>query len=550
MSVTEIRNGAAGPDPVAGVRAGWPVAAASGAGAGRSFAALMLPQGDTDVDAAGPESDTAALVIPSAVSAASALSHVRAVPAAQDDGLPPDLPASGAAATPLVVNAHPARDTGLTPGAGPEESPATPMALPRAEGDARFLSGGQSERAGQSEEPVEQKAVVQTGHRAEGAVPMGARQEANGDAAAKTVPPHIAPKPPGDRSGPTARQDGVAPGVSDNNAARMPVQEAVVPVAGPATRGSVASGAHVVPDEAARAVPDAGVPVDAPVRPPATTEADLRIPAPAKVATAELSNRPLPARGVAVPVAAVQADSVALSGPRQAPPERVAASPSSGPRAAPAYTVLVPAPATAAVAPGLSAERLLPGPATAFAAAIAGAPDTSGLVDAALAPLEPRAPAPLAATLAPAPPQGTAVADINRQIALRIVTAAEGGPGVARGTVELSLSPEELGRVRLRLHPSEAGLSVTITAERPETLDLLRRNIDSLAREFLEIGYADTDFDFAESGQGARDEQGEEAEPGASGPLASAARTAAQADSPQPAQAALLALGERLDIRL
>ncbi len=67
---------------------------------------------------------------------------------------------------------------------------------------------------------------------------------------------------------------------------------------------------------------------------------------------------------------------------------------------------------------------------------------------------------------------------------------------VADGPVELTLAPEELGRVRLTLHTSEAGITVAIHAERAETLDLMRRNIDLLARDFRDQGYASIAFDF------------------------------------------------------
>lgn len=62
--------------------------------------------------------------------------------------------------------------------------------------------------------------------------------------------------------------------------------------------------------------------------------------------------------------------------------------------------------------------------------------------------------------------------------------------------VEISLSPEELGRVRLTLHASDQGMSVAIQAERPETLDLMRRNIDSLARDMRDLGFNSLSFSF------------------------------------------------------
>ena len=63
--------------------------------------------------------------------------------------------------------------------------------------------------------------------------------------------------------------------------------------------------------------------------------------------------------------------------------------------------------------------------------------------------------------------------------------------------VEITLSPEELGRVRLSVSASDGGIVVNVVAERPETLDLLRRHIDQLGQEFQALGYADIGFSFA-----------------------------------------------------
>lgn len=62
--------------------------------------------------------------------------------------------------------------------------------------------------------------------------------------------------------------------------------------------------------------------------------------------------------------------------------------------------------------------------------------------------------------------------------------------------VELLLNPEELGRVKLTLHHGDGSMSVSIAAERPETMDLLRRHIDLLADQLRDIGYRDLAFDF------------------------------------------------------
>lgn len=63
--------------------------------------------------------------------------------------------------------------------------------------------------------------------------------------------------------------------------------------------------------------------------------------------------------------------------------------------------------------------------------------------------------------------------------------------------VELTLNPEELGRVRISLTTLDSGLSVTIMAERPETLDLMRRHIEQLETEFRQLGYESIGFEFS-----------------------------------------------------
>ncbi|KMK65890.1 Flagellar hook-length control protein FliK [Puniceibacterium sp. IMCC21224] len=70
------------------------------------------------------------------------------------------------------------------------------------------------------------------------------------------------------------------------------------------------------------------------------------------------------------------------------------------------------------------------------------------------------------------------------------------------GPVELRLNPEELGRVRMQMVTSDQGIVMNITSERPETLDLLRRNIDQLQRDLTQLGYTSVSFSFGQSGQG------------------------------------------------
>lgn len=81
---------------------------------------------------------------------------------------------------------------------------------------------------------------------------------------------------------------------------------------------------------------------------------------------------------------------------------------------------------------------------------------------------------------------------VSQQVAVAVTQQSD-------GQTEIRLNPEELGRVRLALNASETGITLTITTERPETADLMRRNLEGLAQEFRALGYTDIAFDFAHS---------------------------------------------------
>jgi hypothetical protein len=330
---------------------------------------------------------------------------------------------------------------------------------------------------------------------------------------------------PGEKTAGTA-EPVAHPPAADGPAAgqrRDPAQIGIHPPQSPVMSGEgQETGIAAAGTAISRPPPPAGVPVATPPESP-----------PAPATTAPVTTAPMLLKS------ALQAGEslAAVSGHRV-----VAAAPA--PRAAPA----IPAAPLATMPPAAPPPQA--GFSTALAEATGAASDSAGFSDTALGASGQRAPAPLATALAPPVQPASAGQDIPRQIAVQIARAAEGGAGPARGTVEISLSPEELGRVHLRLHPSEAGLSVTITADRPETLDLMRRNIDILAREFLEIGFEGAKFDFAQGGPGA------DSDPNMPGPDAAPAAAADPAPgpaSPEPGArppATSLVPGERLDLRL
>jgi len=86
-------------------------------------------------------------------------------------------------------------------------------------------------------------------------------------------------------------------------------------------------------------------------------------------------------------------------------------------------------------------------------------------------------------------------ADMPRHVAMQIAEFARNMPD---RPVDVSLSPEELGRVRLSISTGEGGVTLQVLAERPETLDLMRRHADQLARELADLGFASIDLAFGQ----------------------------------------------------
>jgi hypothetical protein len=68
--------------------------------------------------------------------------------------------------------------------------------------------------------------------------------------------------------------------------------------------------------------------------------------------------------------------------------------------------------------------------------------------------------------------------------------------------VELILSPEELGIVRMTLSASDGAAVLSVSAERPDTLDLMRRNIELLERQFRDLGFDSVSFTFGGHAKG------------------------------------------------
>ena len=149
------------------------------------------------------------------------------------------------------------------------------------------------------------------------------------------------------------------------------------------------------------------------------------------------------------------------------------------------------------------------------------------------------APAPPATRRDAAPP--AMAHDIARQLSAGFAAA----PG---DKVEVILSPEELGRVRMTILNDDRGLTMTFVAERPETLDLMRRNIDSLAQDFRGLGFGALNFAF--SREGGRDLPQAQAWTGDDKPDENNAPVAVRQTAARPILPRAVAGSESVDIRL
>ena len=70
----------------------------------------------------------------------------------------------------------------------------------------------------------------------------------------------------------------------------------------------------------------------------------------------------------------------------------------------------------------------------------------------------------------------------------RMQAAAAAPPPVPETRTEITLSPAELGRLTLTIRGGEDGIVVHVAAERPETMDLVRRHMDAFERAMTESG--------------------------------------------------------------
>ncbi|CUH51374.1 flagellar hook-length control protein FliK [Shimia marina] len=68
-----------------------------------------------------------------------------------------------------------------------------------------------------------------------------------------------------------------------------------------------------------------------------------------------------------------------------------------------------------------------------------------------------------------------------------------------KSLIELAMDPPELGKVRMSLSESSGVMTVSIAAENQATTELMRRHIDMLRKDFMEMGYENVSFSFEQN---------------------------------------------------
>ncbi|QFU10303.1 Flagellar hook-length control protein FliK [Rhodobacteraceae bacterium THAF1] len=155
-------------------------------------------------------------------------------------------------------------------------------------------------------------------------------------------------------------------------------------------------------------------------------------------------------------------------------------------------------------------------------------------------------------------PMEATVASLNRSVLIAptsstssltqpaVQSVAEAAVQLKNGQTEIALSPEELGRVSIRMTQTDGGLVVLLTVERDDTQALLRRHASDLADSLRAAGLGEAQIDFAD-----RDDR--KGEPTMRPSETSADFDPAEQDSttsPQSRPASPGGIADRIDIRM
>lgn len=87
-------------------------------------------------------------------------------------------------------------------------------------------------------------------------------------------------------------------------------------------------------------------------------------------------------------------------------------------------------------------------------------------------------------------------ANINR-VSDALITLRDTG-----GQIDVALSPDDVGRLTIKLEQSAQGLQFVLTAERSDTQDIMRRHMEHLHQQFRAMGFENATFSFGEQHHG------------------------------------------------
>ena len=106
----------------------------------------------------------------------------------------------------------------------------------------------------------------------------------------------------------------------------------------------------------------------------------------------------------------------------------------------------------------------------------------------------------LPSSIPPATAQHHGVATPVQQVVETLATQPTDLPG----RIELTLTPETLGKVHFDMRPEGGSLSIVLSAERADTLDLMRRHLPELMAELKQAGIQAGSFSFSSWNDGQR----------------------------------------------
>jgi len=140
-------------------------------------------------------------------------------------------------------------------------------------------------------------------------------------------------------------------------------------------------------------------------------------------------------------------------------------------------------------------------------------------------------------SLSGARPAAELARDVARQIGAQVFN-------LGKGRFELSLAPAELGKVDMSLQDRENRLTLIVHAERPETMDLIRRHIGQLEQELRQMGLGNLSLQLGTGGAAtSQGGQGQERQLAYAGDSDTPPEPVRRASPP-------LMAGDHLDIRL